>query len=68
MGISGEASATELTYSDLDDFHAWAIDAVKYCQQNGIIVGRTDGSFGPKDTATRAEAATILNRFIETVV
>ncbi|WP_312942929.1 S-layer homology domain-containing protein, partial [Oscillibacter sp.] len=68
MRVSGEASATELTYSDLDDVHAWAIDAVKYCRQNGIIVGRTDGSFAPKDTATRAEVATILNRFIEVVV
>ncbi len=32
-------------------------------QQAGVINGRSDGSFAPKDSATRAEVASIFHRF-----
>lgn len=68
LKVSEGSSDTELQYVDFDKIDAWAMDAIKYCQENKIVAGRKDGSFAPQDTATRAEVATILKRFVETVV
>lgn len=69
LKVSGtDIAGTQLGYSDTSKISPWAIDAAKYCQQTGIITGRGSGNFAPKETATRAEAATILERFIEAVV
>ncbi|WP_217595660.1 S-layer homology domain-containing protein, partial [Cohnella sp. GbtcB17] len=55
-------------YSDAAAIEAWARQAVLYGQQAGIFTGRGGNSFAPKETATRAEVAAILQRFIETIV
>ncbi|MDG0814534.1 S-layer homology domain-containing protein [Cohnella rhizosphaerae] len=55
-------------YSDASSIEAWARQAVLYGQQAGIFTGRGGNSFAPKETATRAEVAAILQRFIETIV
>ncbi len=68
LKVSGERSGTLLSYPDSADIASWAQDAALYCQQTGMIVGRVGGRFAPQETATRAEVATILKRFIETVV
>jgi len=39
------------------------IDAVSKAYSLGLMQGRDDGSFGPKDGATRAEAAAVIARF-----
>lgn len=57
-------AATQLTYPDAASISSWAVDAAKYCQITGIIAGRDAGNFEPGGTATRAEVATILRRFI----
>jgi len=67
LKVSEGSSDTELEFVDFDKIDAWAMDSVKYCQENKIVAGRKDGSFAPQDTATRAEVATILKRFVETV-
>ncbi len=36
-----------------------------YCKNAGIITGRNGGSFVPDGTASRAEVAVILDRFIK---
>jgi len=65
LGISGtNTEKTQLSYPDTPDISSWATEAALYCQQAGIITGR-GGNFAPKATATRAEAASILQRFIE---
>lgn len=43
-------------------------NAVQAIQQAGIMSGKGNNRFGPKDTATRAEAATVLRRFVEIVI
>ena len=69
MGMETEASEkTLLTYADASVISPFAVNAAKYYQQLGIIQGRNDGSFAPRDTATRAEVAAIMERFIETIV
>jgi len=69
--IKADTSVTAdktLRYSDASAIDAWASQAALYAQQSGIISGRQDNAFAPKDTATRAEVAAMLQRFIETVV
>jgi len=59
---------TQLNYPDAAGISSWAAEAAGYCQQTGIITGRLGGNFVPQGTATRAEVAAILQRFIESSV
>ncbi len=59
---------SSLTYTDAGTISNWAQNAVLYCQSTGILKGRDGGSFVPKQIATRAEVATIVQRFIEVTV
>ena len=43
-------------------------DAVQAMQQAGVMNGKGGRLFAPKDTATRAEAAAVLRRFVEIVI
>ena len=56
---------TALDYGDLDDIPDYALEAVEYCKYKNIIQGRDNNQFQPKSAATRAEAAAILQRFLE---
>lgn len=47
---------------------SWAKDAVKAMQQAGILTGKDGNRFDPKGTATRAEVAAVLRRFVEIVI
>lgn len=56
--------ATELkpinnNFSDLSEA-PYAIEAINYLTENGIISGRGDGTFAPNDNVTRAEFVKIL--------
>lgn len=69
MGASSADYAnTQLAYPDKTSISSWAVNAAGYCQSTGIIQGRDGGYFVPKGTATRAEVAVILERFIKIVV
>ncbi len=69
MKLSTELpSDAALSYSDSSSIAPWAKTAALYSQETGIITGRDGGSFAPKATATRAEVAVILKRFIELAV
>ena len=58
----------ENIFGDSDTTSAWAKHAVTVTQQAGIIAGKPGNLFDPHGLATRAEAATILRRFAESVV
>lgn len=51
-------------YTDYENLSDWSVEGVKYAVKNGLIKGDDLGELNGKDTATRAEAATILYRFI----
>ncbi len=55
----------ELSFSDADDVSAYAVEAVTWATANGIINGMPDGTLAPAATATRAQLATMLMRFID---
>ena len=49
-------------YTDADEIAKYAVKAVAWAQEMGYITGYADGSFGPTDTVTRQQVATILYR------
>ena len=62
------AAGTELKFTDLAQFGDWSLGFVSGMTQLGYISGRPDGSFGPKDSITRAELARLLDRMVDTIV
>ena len=52
-----------LSYDDAFDVSEWAIPAMQWAVGSGLITGRTNTTLNPRDTATRAEIATMLARF-----
>jgi hypothetical protein len=57
-----------LDYPDADTISDYAKNAASFCRDTGIISGRTGGLFAPQETATRAEVAAIIQRFIAWIV
>ncbi len=55
-------------FTDQEKINSWSAEAVANMQQFGIIKGKTSGSFDPQGTATRAEAATILKGYIDSLL
>ena len=65
MGMVSTAQKTatdDLTYSDNAQIQDWVKGYVKVAAQNNVMSGYPDGSFGPKRTATRAEAVVTILR------
>ena len=54
-------------YSDAGSISSWALEVIKWANAEGLITGRTETTIVPTGTATRAEAATILMRFLENI-
>lgn len=52
-------------FTDKSDLSAWAQEAMKWAVGNGILNGRENNLLDPKGTATRAEIAAMLHRFVE---
>lgn len=63
-GISFPQNVAPVAFTDAHHIAGWASSAVSSIQQAGIIQGRANGTFDPQATATRAEVATILTRFM----
>lgn len=55
-------------FTDQAKINSWSSEAVANMQQYGIIKGKTSGTFDPQGTATRAEAATILKGYIDSLL
>ena len=55
-------------YSDADQISAYAVDNVKWANAVGLINGRTATTLVPQGNSTRAEVATMLQRFIENIM
>lgn len=52
-------------FTDKDNVSTWAQEAMKWAVGNGIMGGKGNSILDPKGTATRAEIAAMLHRFIE---
>jgi len=53
------------SFADDDSISSYAQDAVGVLGNMGIITGFPDGSFGPRENATRAQATVIFARFLD---
>ena len=58
------AWAIRMDYADLSEISDWAQEAVMYGKLSGMMQGKDNNMFAPKDHTTRAEAAAILHRFM----
>ena len=52
-------------YADADNVSDFAKEAMAWAISNGIVTGVGDNTLAPKNTATRAQIAAILQRFVE---
>ena len=53
------------TYNDAASVSSYALDAMRWAVENGIITGVSATTIVPQGTATRAQAAAMLMRFVE---
>ena len=68
LGYDLPKTLQAVTFADNAQISSWAKNAVRTMQQAGILSGKNGNKFDPKGTATRAEVATILRRFVEIVI
>ena len=55
-------------YADYESISSWAVPAVEWAVNAGLISGTSATTLSPQGSATRAEIATILMRFVEAFV
>lgn len=57
-----------VTFSDADTIPDWSREAMEWAASAGLVTGKTGNLADPTGPASRAEVATILERFIINVV
>ena len=55
----------ELHFNDTGEISGFALEAMRWAVENGILNGYGDGQLGPQGQATRAQVAQMLKNFIE---
>ena len=68
MGYTIPQTLAASAFADQVQISGWAKDAVTAMQRAGILYGKANNQFDPKGTATRAEIATVLRRFVEIII
>ena len=62
---SPAATNKKLDFKDAGETSNYALDAIRWAVENGIINGKGNGILDPKGQATRAQTAQMLKNFIE---
>lgn len=57
----------EVTFKDAGQIGNWAVKAVRNLQMAGVIDGRGDGLLAPTASLTRAEAAKLIDFFLQVI-
>ncbi|MBQ1363133.1 MAG: S-layer homology domain-containing protein, partial [Oscillospiraceae bacterium] len=52
-------------FKDAGSITEYAVPAVAWAVQNGIVNGMGNGTFAPQGLSTRAQLAAVLNRYME---
>ena len=68
MGYTAPKTREEVKFADAGSIGAFAKDAVKAMQMAGVMNGKDGNKFDPTGTATRAEVAATLHRYVELVI
>jgi hypothetical protein len=63
---AGSPAATdkELHFTDADQASGFALEALRWAVENGVINGKGNGILDPKGLATRAQTAQMLKNFL----
>jgi hypothetical protein len=59
----GTGYAISQQFNDYSSIPEWAKGAVQNMANRGVITGYQNGNFGPNDAVTRAQLATVLERY-----
>ena len=66
-GAASDEMKATYDFTDKDDIAAPFVEAVNYMANMGFIRGFGDGHFGPNETVTRGQAATVFARIFDAV-
>ena len=64
---SPKASGQDLAFTDAGQASSYAREALCWAVENGILSGCGNGQLAPGETATRAQAAQMLKKFMENI-
>jgi len=64
-GMDAITMEENLHFADANEISEYAVSAMNWAVGKGLMKGRTETTINPKDNATRAEIAAVLQRFIE---
>ena len=67
MGIDVSKTTDLANFTDSSDVSEWAQESMRWACGAGIVSGKPGDMLDPQGNATRAEAATILRRFVKMV-
>lgn len=62
-----DEKGAEITFDDEDKISSWAREAVEKSVGSGLMLGKDNNRFAPKEIVTRAEAVTVILRIIESM-
>lgn len=65
IGEFNAASENNIGFKDKDMISDYAVDAVGYLSENGVVNGFEDETFRPKELCTRAQACKIIYKLLE---
>lgn len=68
LEVTTGSSSSIAGFSDKEIVSDWAETAMNYAVSRGLINGKDNGKLDPGDNATRAEVATILQRFMQNIL
>ena len=62
---SPAAASTQLRFIDKDEISGFALEAMSWAVENGVLSGYSGGRVEPNGQATRAQAAQVLKNYLE---
>ncbi|MCF0122588.1 MAG: S-layer homology domain-containing protein, partial [Ruminiclostridium sp.] len=62
--VSLDPDTNFLSWNDVRDISGWAKDSLFWCIQEGLVNGKGNGNLDPQGTATRAQVAQILMKYL----
>ena len=66
QGLDGTAGTGLSGFADSGEVSPWAAEAMAWAVDKGLICGTSAAALSPGETATRAQMAVILSRWLET--
>lgn len=62
---SPDADGQALDFTDADQADGWALEALRWAVDGGILNGYGDGRLDPQGQSTRAQVAQMLKNYME---